>query len=51
MVEMVEKEIRGEICNAIHQYSNENNEYMNHYNKDLKNPKESYLMYWNAINL
>ena len=48
MLLMVEKGIRGGICNAIHQYAKANNKYMNDYDKK----KElSYLKYWDVNNL
>ena len=48
MLLMVEKGIRGGICNAIHQYAKANNKYMNGYDKK----KElSYLKYWDVNNL
>ena len=34
MLLMVEKDIRGGICHAIHQYSNTNNKYMKDYDKN-----------------
>ena len=34
MLLMVEKGIRGGICNAIHRYAKANNKYMKDYNKD-----------------
>ena len=45
---MVEKEIRGGICNAIHQYPKANNKYMKDYDK---NKESSYLKYWDVNNL
>ena len=33
MLLMVEKEIRGEICHAIHRYVKVNNKYMKHFDK------------------
>ena len=45
---MVEKGIRGGICNTIHRYSKANNKYMKDYDK---NKESSYLKYWNANNL
>ena len=45
---MVEKGIRGGICNTIHWYEKSNNKYM----KDYDNNKESlYLNYWDVNNL
>ena len=45
---MVEKGIRGEICNTIHQYATANNKYMKDYDK---NTELSYLKYWVVNNL
>ena len=42
MLLMVEKRIRGGICNAIHQYAKANNKYMKDYDKN----KESSLFIW-----
>ena len=47
MLLMVEKGIRGGICQAIHRYAKANNEYMKNHNKNIS----SYLMYLNANNL
>ena len=48
MLLMVEKVIRGGICNAIHQYTKDNNKYMKDYDKN----KESFhLKYWDVNNL
>ena len=47
MLLMVEKGIRGRICNTIHQYAKANNKYM----KDYDEKKESYLRYWDENNL
>ena len=41
---MVEKEIRGGICYAIHRYAKANNKYMKDYDK---NKESLYLKYWN----
>ena len=35
MLLMVEKGIRGGICQAIHRHAKENNKYMKNYNKDI----------------
>ena len=43
MLLMVEQNIRGGICHAIHRYSTANNKYMENYNKDNE---LSYIMYW-----
>ena len=48
MLLMVEKGIRGGICQAIHRYAKANNKYMKNYNKDVIS---SYLMYLDANNL
>ena len=42
MLIMVEKEIRGGMCNAIHRYAKANNKYMKNYNKNIES---SYLVY------
>ena len=44
---MVEKGIRGEICNKIHRYAKANNKYMKDYDK---NKESSYLKYWDVKN-
>ena len=46
MVLMVEKGIRGGICNTIHRYAKANNKYMKDYDKE-----SSYLKYWDINNL
>ena len=48
MLLMVEKGIRGGICNAIHQYAKDNNKYMKDYDK---NKESSHLNYWDVNNL
>ena len=45
---MVEKEIRGGICQAIHRHAKANNKYMKNCNKDIIS---SYLMYLDANSL
>ena len=45
MLLMVEKNIRGEICHAIHRYAKANNKYMRNYDKQIES---SYLMYLDA---
>ena len=45
---MVEKGIRGGICNAIHRYSKVNNKYMKDYDKNKESP---YIKYFNVNNL
>ena len=42
MLSIVEKEIRGGICHAIHRYAKANNKYMKSY---YKNKESSYLKY------
>ena len=48
MLLMVEKTIRGGICQAIHRHAKANNKYMKNYNKDII---LTYLMYLHANNL
>ena len=48
MLLMVEKGVRGGICNTIHQYPKANNEYMKDYDQ---NKDSSYLKYWVLNNL
>ena len=48
MLLMVQKRIRGGICNAIYRYAKANNKYMNDYDK---NKESSYLKYWDVNNL
>ena len=48
MLLMVEKEIRGGICQAIDEYAKEKNKYMNNYDKCIES---SYLMYLDVNNL
>ena len=48
MLLMVEKGIRGRICQAIHRYAKANNKYLNHYDKSTES---SYLVYLDANNL
>ena len=48
MLLMVEKGIRGRICQAVHRYAKANNKYMNNYDKSIES---SYLMYLDANNL
>ena len=40
MLLMVEKGIRGGICNAVHQYTKDNNKYMKDYDKNNKYMKD-----------
>ena len=48
MLLMVEKGIRGGICNTIHRYAKANNKYMKDYNKDKES---SYINCWHVKNL
>ena len=48
MLLMVEKEIRGGICHAIHRYAKANNKYMKKYDK---NKESSCIQYLDANNL
>ena len=48
MLLMVEKEIRGGICHAIHRYAKANNKYMKNYDK---NKESSYLQRLDPDNL
>ena len=48
MLLMVEKGIRGGICQAIHRYAKANNKYMKNYDK---NNESSYIEYLDANNL
>ena len=48
MLLVVEKGIRGGICNAIYQYAKANNKNMKGYDK---NKESSYLNYWDINNL
>ena len=48
MLLMVEKGIRGGICQAMHRYAKVNNKYMNNHDKDITS---SYLAYLDANNL
>ena len=48
MLLMVEKVIRGRICNAIYRYAKANNKYMKDYDK---NKESSYLKYRDVNNL
>ena len=48
MLLMVEKGIRGGICNTIHQYEKANNKYLKDYDK---NRESSYRKYWDVNSL
>ena len=48
MMLMIEKEIRGGICQATHRYTKANNKYMKNYHK---NNKSSYIGHLDANNL
>ena len=48
MLLMIEKRIRGGICQSIYRYAKANNKYMNNYNKGIIS---SYLVYLDANNL
>ena len=48
MLLMVEKGIRGGICDIIHRYATANNKYMKDYDK---NKESSYLKYWDVNHL
>ena len=48
MLLMIEKEIRGGICQAKHRYAKANNKYMKNYDK---NNQSSYIEYLDANNL
>ena len=48
MLLMVEKGIRGGICQAIYRYARPKNKYMKDYDKNKESP---YLKYWDVNNL
>ena len=48
MLLMVEKDIRGGICDSIYRYSKANNKYMKDYDKNEESP---YLQYWDVNNI
>ena len=48
MLMMVEKGIRGGMCNAVHRYAKASNKYMKNFNKSIES---SYLEYLDANNL
>ena len=48
MLLMVEKNIRGGICDSIYRYSKANNKYMKDYDKNEESP---YLQYWDVNNI
>ena len=43
MLLIVEKGIRGGICNSIHRYAKANNKYMKNYDKDMESSDLEYL--------
>ena len=45
MIWMIEKGIRGGICQATHRYAKANNKYMKNYNKNIES---SYIKYLDA---
>ena len=45
---MVDKDIRGGVCNSIYQYAKANNKFMKDYDK---NTEMSYVKYWDVNNL
>ena len=47
MLLIIEKGIRGGICNAVHHYAKANNKYMRDYDE---NKQSSYLNYWEVNN-
>ena len=47
MLLIVEKDIKGGICHAIHPHAKANNKYMKDYDK---NEELSYLKYWDVTN-
>ena len=48
MLLMIEKGLRGGMCQSIHWYVKANNKYMKNYDKNIES---SYLMYLDANNL
>ena len=48
LILLVEKEITGVICHAIHRYTKANNKYMKNYDK---NKESSFILYLNPNNL
>ena len=48
MILMIEKRIRGGICQATHRYAKANNKYIKNYNKNIES---SHIKYFNANNL
>ena len=47
MLLMIEKDIRGETCDATHRYAKANNKYMKNYDE---NKESSFLNYWDVNN-
>ena len=43
MILMIEKEIRGEICQETHRYAKANNKYMKNYDKNIESLYMEYL--------
>ena len=43
MILMIEKGIRGGICQATHRYAKTNNRYMKNYDKNIESPYTEYL--------
>ena len=48
MLLILEKDLRGRTCHAIHQYAKANNKYMKNHDK---NRQSSYLKYWDLSKL
>ena len=43
MILIIEKEIRGRICQVTHRYAKANNKYMKNYNKNIESSFTEYL--------